>query len=306
MKINEDKELNLFLDSCGLPSNRKISKMRYGITNKVYKLEVENKVYLLKEYIGKCNDLCKNKLLQYCKTNNINVPIVIKEEKINNRKFGLFEYIYAKHKFTLNQRELTMLNETISKMSIPVKLSDYSENNILVKIENYIQILTNASDYKISEDLIKELLLKYRILNIQEPEYSFAIIHGDLSCVNMLWKNKELYILDFDESIVAPKEYEAISTIIKLFFHYDDFDLMPALSFLSYYCNENHTSLEKLQKIWDFYILKVIIEKLALYQIGDIDVEDSKQKKDSWEYWYQLLCNDKLKNTLFEIMESLC
>jgi len=115
-----------------------------------------------------------------------------------------------------------------------------------------------------------------------------------------------LYVIDFDESIVAPKEYEIITTVIKVCFKYKDFDIKTASKILKVYFSLNNTSVEKLKTIWDFYILKVIIEKIALYQMEKIDIYDERQLKDSWEYWYKLLQNKELKDQIFENVNSIC
>lgn len=52
--------------------------------------------------------------------------------------------------------------------------------------------------------------------------------------------------------------------------------------------------------MWEFYILKVILEKIALYQMGKIDLSDPRQKKDGWEKWYNLLNDLNLTQVLFE------
>ena len=45
----------------------------------------------------------------------------------------------------------------------------------------------------------------------------------------------------------------------------------------------------------DFYILKVLIEKICLYEYEIIDLYDKKQQTDSWLYWYKLLNDSNLK-----------
>ena len=105
----------------------------------------------------------------------------------------------------------------------------------------------------------------------------------------MLWKNHILYLIDFDEAIVATQEYEVISSVIKLCFHYNDFDIQLAKELLKEYENQMNLSIQNLKCMWEFYILKVILEKIALYQMGKIDLSDPRQKKDGWEKWYNLL-----------------
>ena len=46
--------------------------------------------------------------------------------------------------------------------------------------------------------------------------------------------------------------------------------------------------------------IKVILEKIALYQMGKIDLSDPRQKKDGWEKWYNLLNDLNLTQILFE------
>jgi len=110
-------------------------------------------------------------------------------------------------------------------------------------------VLSEAKTPKISKKIIDELLLQYKNLQINEKKFEFSIVHGDLSFGNLLWKNEELFILDFDETTVAPREYEIISTIIKTCFTYDDFDVNFAVVLLSKYLSFNDTTFSKLEKI---------------------------------------------------------
>ena len=298
--------LQKFLDLCNIPKYSVLTRMKYGITNKVYKLESANKNYLLKEYIGKCNDLCKNKLLEQCNKKKINVPVLLESKVVNGRKFCLYKYIEGEHKFQLENDNIDTLVDTIKRMAIPVRLNQYFSHSIIKKINQYIKILNEVKEPKISSNIIEELLSRYDFLKVDEQKFSFSIVHGDLSCVNLLWKEKELYVIDFDESIVAPKEYEIITTVIKVCFKYKDFDIKTASKILKAYFSLNNTSVEKLKTIWDFYILKVIIVKIALYQMEKIDIYDEKGLKDSWEYWYKLLQNKELKDQIFENVNSIC
>lgn len=306
MNIENDCELQKFLDLCNIPRDRILTRMKYGITNKVFKLETTNRSYLLKEYIGKCNELCKNKLLEKCNEMEINVPMLLEHKVVNGRKFCLYKYIEGEHKFQLENDDIEILVDTIDRMAISVRLNQYFSHSIIKKINQYIKILNEVKESKISSNIMEELLSRYDYLKVDEQKFSFSIVHGDISCVNLLWKEKELYVIDFDESIVAPKEYEIITTVIKVCFKYNDFDIQTASKILKAYFSLNDTSVEKLKTIWDFYILKVIIEKLALYQIGEIDIYEERQLKDSWEYWYKLLQNKALKDHLFENDNSIC
>lgn len=236
----------------------------------------------------------------------INVPMLLEHKVVNGRKFCLYKYIEGEHKFELENDDIETLVDTIDRMAIYVRLNQYFSHSIIKKINQYIKILNEVKEPKISSNIIEELLSRYDYLKVDEQKFSFSIVHGDLSRFNLLWKEKELYVIDFDESIVAPKEYEIITTVIKVCFKYNDFDIKTASKILKAYFSLNDTSVEKLKIIWDFYILKVIIEKLALYQIGKIDIYEERQLKDSWEYWYKLLQNKALKDQLFENDNSIC
>ena len=81
--------------------------------------------------------------------------------------------------------------------------------------------------------------------------------------------------------------------LIKYCFNKGKFNKKLAKMFLKKIVNSSN--IKNMQKMLDFYILKVLIEKICLYEYGIIDLYDKKQKTDSWLYWYKLLNNSNLK-----------
>ena len=298
MNLETDRDIQKFFENTNISNVIALKRMKYGITNKVYKVVTSDNNYLLKEYVGKYNKRCKKDLLDHCLKQNINVPVEITKQKINNRLFYLYEFIDGYHKKKLKINDICLLVKTVSLLDKKVSIKDYQNDNIFAKMNDYVQYLKNISTYKVSKKTIYELITKYESLDFSN--LNFYLVHGDLSSQNMLWKNHTLYLIDFDEAIVATQEYEVISSVIKLCFHYNDFDIQLAKELLKEYENQMNLSIQNLKCMWEFYILKVILEKIALYQMGKIDLSDPRQKKDGWEKWHNLLNDLNLKQVLFE------
>ena len=89
----------------------------------------------------------------------------------------------------------------INNLDKKVSIKDYQNDNIFAKVNYYVQYLKEIATYKINKKTINELITKYESLDFSN--LNFYLVHGDLSSQNMLWKNHTLYLIDFDEAIVA-------------------------------------------------------------------------------------------------------
>ena len=101
MNLETDRDIQKFFKNTSISNVIALKRMKYGVTNKVYKVVTSDNNYLLKEYVGKYNKRCKKDLLDHCLKQNINVPVEITKQKINNRLFYLYEFIDGYHKKSL-------------------------------------------------------------------------------------------------------------------------------------------------------------------------------------------------------------
>lgn len=296
----KDEDIKLFLTLNSINNISKVKRMKNGISNKVYKIEASEKNYLFKEYVGNFNKKCKSELLKHCEEHEINIPVLKNYITLNQRVFYLYDFIDGRHKYKLNERNLNLFVDILLKIDIEINIEEYLEDNIYVKTNQYVKDLERISNYKIDDKIVLDLINQYKSLNMDMLCLRYYLVHGDLSYTNLIWQGQKLFIIDFDEAIVAPKEYEIISAIVKMNFSNNNFDILNAKRLLNVYLDKCPCDLKTLELIWKFYILKVIIEKVALFQNGIINILNKRQQKDSWKIWYELYKNEEIVSQLFE------
>ena len=50
--------------------------------------------------------------------------------------------------------------------------------------------------------------------------------------------------------------------------------------------------------VWNFYIIKVLLEKIYLYETNKIDLRDENQQRDNWEDWLCILNENLIEDIL--------
>lgn len=294
------EEIKQFLLECNIQVSN-VKKISKGISNKVYFIKTKNnKKYIIKLYVSKCNDYCKEKLINHCKQEKINTFNTIKKYNKDDIKIEMYDYIKHKNIVHLDSSKISLLTNTIETldMKIPKSSINYSDT-IFYKVNNYGSKLKNMKKLKFNKNILKLLLQRYDYLADKENSMDLYIIHGDLSLSNLLWTKDDITLIDFDEAIIAPKEYEYVSMLIKLCYKKGKFNLILAKKILK----AIPINIDNMKKMFDFYIIKVLLEKIYLYEVGIIDLNDKVQRRDNWENWYNLFCNNNLKNKLFALSE---
>lgn len=285
-------KIKCFLDINNI-SVKKIKKVKNGISNNVYFIKtINNDNFILKDYISSYNKTCKEKLLDNSRKNGITTLNIVCEYHDKNCDIEMYNYIHHSKIRLLKEKNVDLLINLINKIDIPLNSNFKYQDTIFQKVDNYLMQLEKLNKYKFDSSLIKDIVNRYKHLNITNKNELY-IIHGDISITNVLWQKNSVALIDFDESIIAPKEYEYVSMLIKYCFNKGKFNKKLAKTFLKKIVNFNN--IENIQKMLDFYILKVLIEKICLYEYDIIDLYDKKQKTDSWLYWYKLLNNPNLK-----------
>ena len=136
---------------------------------------------------------------------------------------------------------------------------------------------------------------------------SYFVVHGDISPTNLLWtKRGDIYLLDFDEAILAPAEYDLIVAVVKFSKRGPFFDIKLARKMIEKYTKlDRMHKMSELSNVWDLYILKVLLEKIYLHETGAIDLYSKEQMVDNWLDWYNLLTDKDIRQQLFSITRSL-
>ena len=262
--------------------------------NFVYKIGANDKLYILKIYRKRIDFTNSNNLINYLKQNNINTIITSAELEKGDYIYKLYPYIEGKHVYEYDDNQIDRLTDILS---ILYKNNIKSGNStILDKCNNYFSYLLNKKDKVIDDSLYESLFQSYKKLSFDKDE--FTLIHGDLSNTNLIW-DKDVSIIDFDESILAPKEYELSSCIIKTCFDNGIFNIEQAKKIINSLNNKINIDYEKFRKSWELYIIKVIIEKLYYYELSSTKQNSNIKGNDHWSYWYDLYRDESILSELF-------
>ncbi|NMA50569.1 MAG: phosphotransferase [Mollicutes bacterium] len=263
--------------------------------NYIYKIESNNKKYILKEYHKKHNFKDSNQLIRYLQKNNIKTIKIVDIYEDDDSIYHLYNFIDGKH---INKYDSDQIEEITNLLKVIYNSNIKGENtNILDKCDKYFLFLNSLENYD-KNGMVDFLYKIYKKLKINSGD--FQLVHGDISNTNLIWDVK-LNIIDFDETIMAPREYEIVSAIIKNSFNNNFFDINQALNIFSNLKKKIIIEYNKFKKSWNLYIIKVIIEKLYYDELSKENTKNYKDKKgnDYWGYWYDLLFNENIINRLF-------
>lgn len=266
-----------------------IEKIPHGLANEVYKVSTTNNNYILKVYNRLPNFNNSKILLDNCSNKNIYIPTIIKEEIIDGKTIHLYEFIEGEHKSLLNDFEIKKLVSIISNINVLSTNYDF-ENTIFNKLNKYVNYFNNNKANKVDQNIIDNLLNN---VTTTSDYNDLVMVHGDISPTNIIINN-ELYVLDFDEAVIAPISYELVSSLIKFCYKEGNFNIEQAHKIIKEFCSLKHVDKNEFINAWYLYIVKVILEKLYLYEIDEIDLYDEVQIKDNWELWYKLYLDKKI------------
>ena len=119
----------------------------------------------------------------------------------------MYNYIHHIKLHWMKEKNVDLLINLINKIDIPLNSNFNYQDTIFQKVDNYLIQLEKLNKYKFDRSLIEDVVNRYKHLNITNKS-NLYIIHGDISFTNVLWQKNSIALIDFDESIIAPKEYE--------------------------------------------------------------------------------------------------
>lgn len=271
-----------------------LKKLDGGITNIVYLVTTTKRKYIAKIYRKNIDKEAINALIEIARKNNVLVlnPTDGKFYNVHNCSVCIYEYVEGKHLKKLNE-------EQISKVLSFIKLSKpctKKYTSILDKVDCYYNSLREMKTSKINRVLIDELLKKYMKLQNYNIFYETELIHGDLAPSNIIWDDKgDFTLIDLDETAIFTKLYDLVVFAIKFSKNGKEIDVKIAKKILKPF--DNYTKIDIIN-IWNFYILKVLLEKIYLYEIDKVDLLDELQQTDNWEDWYYILNSSIIEDIL--------
>ena len=122
------------------------------------------------------------------------------------------------------------------------------------------------------------------------------LVHGDMSPSNLIWsENGEFTLLDLDEVIEFTKLYDLVVFALNASRNKCEIDIKLANKILKPF--DNYTKIDIIN-VWNFYLLKVILEKIYLYEIGKIDLREQTGSEDDFEDWLYILNSNIIEDIL--------
>lgn len=271
-----------------------IKQLNGGLANLVYVVTTKSKKYVAKIYKKDIDQKAIEALIDIANMNNIKVLNTVDNNFYNyhNCTICIYDYIEGKHIKKLNNDQI---DKIISFIKIDKKCNG-KFTNLLDKVNFYYNNLRELATKKIRRDVIDELLRRYMKLQNYNIFYEKEFVHGDLTPSNIIWDdNGDYTLIDLDETIEFTKLYDLIVFAFKFSKTDSTIDIKTAKRILKPF--DNYTKIDIIN-VWNFYILKVILEKIYLYEIGKIDLLDENQKMDSWEDWYNILNSGIIEDIL--------
>lgn len=267
-------------------------KIDKGIANSVYKVETKYGIFIIKKYLYEYDFSLSDMLYNIYKENNIQCirPLNTYIIKINNEKYNVFEFVE-------NQKLDRKIDINYLAKFINCKRKVDKKTLLYDKVLNYyLKLKENTYDdfqlelcylFYIYENLKENSILKESYLN-----------HGDISINNILFNNNIIYLIDFDECTVGSFLYDFAVILIKFFSDNERID-MTKFKELMNLINVKEYKYEDYCAIIEFYLIKILFEKIYLHQIGKIDLFSKEQSKDNYKRYLTILRNfenEKTKN----------
>lgn len=277
-----------------------------GLMNTIWRIDTNLGRLIIKIYDLDRELSTANKAMGIWK-NFVSVPEPINEKKItyNDKNVLVYRYIDGDEKSHPEHHELEQITNIIRATNL--KVSRIAKNDILKVdiVEEQYKKLKDLSNTKIDNKVVKEVLTGFEEIRQYIIDNSNYIGHHDLNYGNILWNHGELLgVIDFDEASICTKEYELVVFATKHCMIEDQFDRYYLYEILKlYYGSLSIDILETYKKSFKFYTLKVLIEKIYLYQFDIVDIYNERQIRDNWLWWYKLYNNvdsiiDKIKENI--------
>lgn len=280
------KNIKKILCKCGIRDNiLSIKREEQGVANIVYKVDMQKGCYIIKKY----NRMIDNKMtsLLYQLYDSIGfipvMPINDNPITIKGIQYNVFNYINGKHLSVKKAKKILPL--------IKLNRKCLAQNNNLIKVNFYYDKLKNFIKNKKNsqiefvldqyEEIKNELILKESFVN-----------HGDLSEGNIIIKGNKIYIIDFDETTIAPMLYDFAVVSVKYFMKNGVNNVDN-----SYYELRDELIKETQYNVADslivikYYLCKILLEKFYLHIKKEIDIFSEDQKKDNYLNYLILLKN---------------
>lgn len=281
------EEMSDVLSKINVEENIKsVEKLDKGVANLVYKIVTEKDTYIIKRYNYNYDFKLSDKLYNIYEKNNIKVckPINNKAIEINDNIYNIFKYI-EHNKIIKTKVDYASIIGINRKTTIKSTLKD--------KCNGYYQYLisNNDKDKNLYNDIsyVLEIFSTIKDIKILDEK---SINHGDISKSNIIFNRQNYYIIDFDETCITTPLYDFAVIVVKNFVDNVSINMKEYNNLknevskkLSCYNNNDFNNIVR------YYLCKILLEKFYLHYTNKIDLYSSKQQKDDYRKYIEILKN---------------
>lgn len=255
-----------------------------GVANIVYKVITASHIYIIKKYLYKYDFELADKLYKKYKDNGIDIVKPINEKPINSEG-----YIYNVFEYKEPDEVRNVLPIDFWFKIIDVNRAINSNSIIIEKMNKYYNELNNENNEKFQTEISFVCSRFQEIICNKIFEEKF-LNHGDLSKENVVISKEIPFLIDFDETTIAPFLYDFAVIVIKQFTNHGKLDYDKYNQLMKMIISNHSEYNEKDFMIMvEFYLIKILMEKFYFYKIGKINLYSPRQQKDNYIKYYKLL-----------------
>jgi len=268
-------------------------------TRKYYRINKKNKTLIAMVYPQKArNEIKKILKLTLCYNEaGLNVPLIIDQIDENILLLeDLGDTSLQSYLSKANKREKVEIRDRIKKIlekisKIPINNTDFEINSDKMKYEVDFFVRNFVSKFLPSWDK-KERLKREIFEKLEGIGNNRIFAHRDFHSRNIHVKKEQLYLIDFQDSLLAPKYYDAVSFVFDSYIKKDSTDI-----FFSIFNNKNKIEIDQVYLTAYQRIIKALGTFGYQYFSGNkiffqyINPAISNLKKNKYYLESQLLCS---------------
>lgn len=225
--------------------------------------------------------------MDFLEENDINVvkPKNKKPIIFENTDCYLFDYIENIPTIFDNATASYLINllKIISRFKTSINNDEYYYK---IKCDNEYKLLKEKKNYILDDDIVNRVLKRYDQIKNLPINNEKEIVHSDISTSNLLTAKDGYYLIDFDEVRFTSKLYDLAVILVKFFFDGKNIDIKNAKSFVDLYLkNFSEYDYKDCYNVFEYYVVKQLLEKFSDYEIYGIDLYSKQQQQDDFRNW---------------------
>jgi thiamine kinase-like enzyme len=261
---------------------KSITRQPIGVANAVFKVETTKNTYIIKKYNYKVKFKLAEKL--YDKYNQANIhcvsPLNKTAIKHNGKIFNIYNFI-----------EGTCPNDNLIdylKSFILVDRKTNLKNRITKKCDIYYKSLKKNCHKTILDETSFVIKTYEEIKN--NPIFKECFInHGDISKTNLIYNQNGLYVIDFDETTIAPMLYDFAVVSVKFFIENEQLNKTLYDELIAEITKNTNYTKDDCNLVVKYYLCKILLEKFYLHTSNEIDIFSKEQQRDNFKVYYEIL-----------------